>query len=118
MLPPAPQEIDRRIYEVVAQVPRGRVATYGEIARRAGLPRGARRVGRALRTLAGHPPIPWHRVVNAEGRIALATGSDGAQRQRRLLITEGIAFSGDRIDLRRFGWDRSLDELLWCPGDR
>jgi methylated-DNA-protein-cysteine methyltransferase related protein len=115
--PPSPRQLDERILEVVARIPRGRVATYGEIAARAGLPRGARRVGRALRNLPARRKIPWHRVINAQGRIALAAGGDSAVRQRALLVAEGVAFSGDRIDLKRFGWTRPLDELLWAPAD-
>jgi methylated-DNA-protein-cysteine methyltransferase-like protein len=85
------------------------------IAGYAGLPRGARRVGRALRVLPSKSKVPWHRVVNAEGRIALARGSAGEKRQRRLLISEDVTFQHNRIDLKRFGWRHTLDELLWGP---
>jgi len=106
---------EERIYAVVRKVPRGKVAAYGWIAERAGIPRGARQVGRALRLLPTNRRIPWHRVVNAAGRIALPAGSRAAIRQKSLLQAEGIVFIGQRIDLNRFGWRRSLDEYLWRP---
>lgn len=108
-------DIDEAVYAVVRQIPRGRVAAYGWVAERVGLVRGARRVGRALRLLPASRRLPWHRVVNASGRISLPRGSSGAQRQRSLLEREGIVFRSGRIDLKRFGWQRSLDELLWRP---
>lgn len=104
---------DEIIYAVVRQIPRGRVATYGWVAERAGLVRGARRVGRALRMLPDSRRIPWHRVVGAGGRISMPPGSTGAQRQRQLLGLEGIVLRNGRIDLKRFGWERSLDESVW-----
>jgi len=110
---PDPSTVDERIYAVVREIPRGKVAAYGWIAERAGLVRGARRVGRALRTLPSARRLPWHRVVNAQGRIALAAGSSAAIRQKKLLHAEGIIFNNQRIDLNRFGWRLSLDEYLW-----
>ena len=105
--------LDEKIYKVIQQIPRGRVAAYGWVAERAGLVRGARRVGRALRLLKSGRGIPWHRVVNAQGRIAFPPGSAASTRQRKMLLAEGVIFKGQRIDLQRFGWRRSLDELLW-----
>jgi len=98
---------------VIREIPRGRVAAYGWIAERAGLARGARRVGLALRLLPANRRVPWHRVVNAQGRIALPAASAAGKRQHRLLAAEGITFKNDRIDLKQFGWRRSLDEMLW-----
>jgi methylated-DNA-protein-cysteine methyltransferase related protein len=109
----SPRELEQRIYTVVAQIPRGKVATYGWVAERAGLVRGARRVGYALRMLPAGKHIPWHRVVNAQGRISLPATSTAAKRQRQRLHQEGIVFRRNRIDLKRFGWRVSLDELLW-----
>jgi len=91
-----------RIYAVVARIPRGCVATYGQIARHLGMPNGARTVGWAMR----HCPdgLPWHRVVNASGQTS-KRASDGHNMQRTLLEEEGVAFSlRDRIDLDAFGW--------------
>ena len=98
-------DINHRIWQVVALVPAGRVATYGDVARQAGLPGAARRVGYALRQLPPDSRIPWHRVVNAQGRISLPEGSASRYTQRERLEAEGIAFRGNRsIDLKRFRW--------------
>lgn len=105
----------RRIWQTVAGIPPGRVASYGQVARQAGLPRGARLVGRALRLAP--EGLPWHRVVNAQGRIALPPDSDGYREQRARLLAEGVTLRGPRVDLRRHGWAPDLDELLWRPHD-
>jgi methylated-DNA-protein-cysteine methyltransferase related protein len=81
------------------------VATYGGVAEKAGMARAARRVGFALRGLPATTSIPWHRVVNAQGRISLPEGSIHYDTQRGRLEREGIAFNvSGTIDLRRFGW--------------
>ncbi|MBM4160512.1 MAG: methylated-DNA--[protein]-cysteine S-methyltransferase [Ignavibacteria bacterium] len=98
----------RLIWEVVRQIPRGRVATYGEIAREAGYPGQARLVGYALHSLPTGSGIPWHRVISAQGKISLPKANGAYREQKRLLIGEGIAFGGERIDLRRFGWLSSV----------
>jgi methylated-DNA-protein-cysteine methyltransferase-like protein len=103
----------RKIWRIVARIPRGRVATYGQIARMAGFGRGARTAGWALHALPGGlridgQPVPWHRVVNAQGRVSprRGRGSDLAEvRQGSLLRREGIRMTSDgTIDLGRFGW--------------
>lgn len=92
-----------KIYQTVAKIPRGKVATYGQIAELAGLSRRARQVGYALHALPPGAPIPWQRVLGAGGKISLP-GRSGA-RQRELLAAEGVEFTGSgRIDLARFGW--------------
>jgi methylated-DNA-protein-cysteine methyltransferase-like protein len=91
-----------RIYAVVRSIPRGRVATYGQVARLAGLANGARQVGYALHALPEHTAVPWHRVVNARGAISLRGGGD--MTQRILLVREGVLFgAGGRIDLAAHG---------------
>jgi len=98
-------DIDQRIWQVVAAIPEGKVATYGAVAQKAGLTRAARRVGRALRGLPPETRIPWHRVINARGRISLPTGSTAHNTQRQRLEAEGVCFrSNGSIDLTRFGW--------------
>ncbi len=93
-----------RIYEVVKSIPRGKVATYGQIAMLAGNPRWARVVGYALHNNPDPAKIPCHRVVNREGRVAEAFVFGGGNAQRDLLIKEGIAFMPDgRIDLSKYG---------------
>lgn len=95
-------------YAVAQSVPAGRVATYGQIARAAGAPRCARQVGQALAALPADTPVPWHRIVNAQGEISSRPGSE---RQRRLLQAEGVAFDArGRIDLARHGWRPEDDE--------
>ena len=101
---------DQRIHAMVDSIPAGRVATYGQVAREAGLPGRARLVGRALRNLPEGSTLPWHRVLNASGKISLSPGSTGCRAQRRLLESEGVQFDPrGRIDLRRFGWQPEWD---------
>lgn len=97
----------QRIWSVVRRIPRGRVATYGQVARVAGLPRQARMVGYALNALPDQVAgsVPWQRVINAQGRISARAFPGSEAVQRRLLEREGVDFdSRDRVDLDRFGW--------------
>jgi methylated-DNA-protein-cysteine methyltransferase-like protein len=95
----------QRIYDVVQRIPRGRVATYGQVARLAGMPGRARQVGYALHALDEQSDVPWQRVLNAQGRVS-PRGEPEAQRvQRALLEREGVVFgSAGRVDLRSHGW--------------
>jgi methylated-DNA-protein-cysteine methyltransferase related protein len=103
----------RRIYATVAAIPPGRVASYGQIAGLAGMPRGARLVGRALAVCPAQ--LPWHRVLTAAGCVALPVGDPGRTEQVRRLQQEGVAVIGGRVSLRACRWEPSLDELLWGP---
>jgi len=96
----------KRFHDVVRRIPRGRVATYGGVARAAGRPGLARHVGYALAALPAGSDVPWHRVVNAEGRISARSDGSGIEAfQRALLEHEGVTFDpAGRIDLDRFGW--------------
>jgi methylated-DNA-protein-cysteine methyltransferase-like protein len=95
-----------RIFAVVRRIPRGRVTTYGTVARLAGLPGQARLVGYALSALRDGTAVPWHRVINAQGRLSLelaASSSGVAQRLR--LEREGVRVdAAGRVSLARFGW--------------
>jgi len=94
-----------RIYAVVRRIPRGRVASYGDVARRAGLPGRARQVGYAMHALPFGTRVPWHRVVNAKGQISRRSRGGGELTQRILLEREGVRFDGrGRIDRSRFAW--------------
>jgi methylated-DNA-protein-cysteine methyltransferase-like protein len=94
-----------KIWVTVKRIPRGRVATYGQIAVLAGLPRQPRLVGYALHQTPDET-IPWHRVVNARGEISHRRAAEGGELlQQRLLENEGVEFDGvERIDLARFQW--------------
>jgi methylated-DNA-protein-cysteine methyltransferase-like protein len=107
-----PRTIDERIYRAVMRIPRGRVATYGQIGRIAGLPRHHRQAGRALRRLIDDGLVPWHRVVGADGRISQRSVDGDVERlQRELLEAEGVAFDGrGRVPLARFQWRRCVDD--------
>lgn len=95
-----------RILAVVSRIPPGRVATYGQVAVLADLPDQPRLVGYALHALPEHTTVPWHRVINARGRISLGRAVPGGDLEQRFrLEAEGVRFSGDgRVDLREFGW--------------
>jgi methylated-DNA-protein-cysteine methyltransferase-like protein len=96
---------DARVYAAVARIPRGRVATYGQIATLAGLHGHARQVGYALHTLPEGSGVPWHRVVNARGEISPRADGASDRAQKALLELEGVRFDPyGRIDLDRFGW--------------
>ncbi|MBN1781718.1 MGMT family protein [bacterium] len=92
-----------RIYEAVRRVPRGRVATYGQIAKMAGMPGQARLVGYALHALPETMDVPWHRIINAKGEISLLPDPDSSLTQRMLLESEGIVFDArGRVALDRY----------------
>ena len=96
------QEWERRVWRLVAKIPRGRVATYGQIAAWLGRPRRARMVGLAMR----HCPsgVPWQRVVNAQGGISLRAAVGSMLTQRILLEQEGVALRRGRVPLARYRW--------------
>ncbi len=105
----------RRILAAVCDVPPGKVASYGQIAELAGLPRGARQVGRAPSDLPRGTDVPWHRILTASGRLAFPEGSAAWRRQRRRLDAEGVLLVDGRVDLAACRWQPDLDELLWKP---
>jgi len=93
----------QRVVEIMKSIPRGKVATYGQLAAMAGNPRGARQVVRALHTLWEKEKLPWHRVINAKGTISL-TGA-GFDEQKALLEAEGVAVDREgRVDLKKYQW--------------
>ena len=101
------------IRKAVRAIKRGTFASYGEVARRAGLPGRARLVGQVLRD-SDDARLPWHRVTGAGGRIAFPAGSSNARRQLRLLAGEGVKIRGNRaLAAPAAGGKRSLDALLW-----
>ena len=88
------------VVTVVSSIPRGRVATYGQIARLAGIPQHARLVGRILSSLPRGTKLPWHRVINSQGRIS----NPDPARQRARLEGEGITLVNGRVSLRHYQW--------------
>jgi len=95
----------RRIYAVVRLIPRGRVASYGQVAALAGLSGRARQVGYAMHALPRGTGVPWQRVINAEGRVSRRRSAGAELSQRILLEREGVKFGPDaRIPLEVFGW--------------
>jgi methylated-DNA-protein-cysteine methyltransferase-like protein len=94
-----------QVYEVVRRIPRGKVATYGQIARLLGQPRAAREVGWALRDSPDGLDVPWQRVINAQGRVSFPAGSEGAALQRAMLEDEGVVFGPDgSVNLKIYAW--------------
>lgn len=97
------------IYAVVQAIPFGRVATYGQVADLAGLPRAARQVGYALNALRGTDSVadvPWHRVVNAQGKVSVRAEAGTEEYQQDLLMAEGVEFDHlSRLSLAEYRWD-------------
>ena len=93
----------RGIYAAVRRIPRGRVATYGDVAGLAGLEGHARQVGYALHDLPDGSDVPWHRVINAKGEISARSHGDSHELQRMLLEAEGVEFDlAGRVDLGKY----------------
>jgi methylated-DNA-protein-cysteine methyltransferase-like protein len=108
------QERAAAIRKAVRAIKRGSFLSYGEVARRAGLPGRARLVGQVLRESGDKPGLPWHRVTAAGGRIAFPAGSPDARRQLQRLAREGVETRGNRAVVKRgASGARSLDALLW-----
>ena len=103
--PESPDSLYKRIYAAVRRIPKGRVSTYGRIAKLIGAP-GPRVVGYAMAALPAGSTVPWQRVVNHRGEISLRKGPGGGEaRQRRALEAEGVYFNlRGRIDLKIYGW--------------
>lgn len=101
-----------QIWKVVRTIPRGRVASYAQVAFAAGLPGRARLVGRALSDAGAAARLPWHRVINAQGRIALPKSSTAYVEQKSRLVAEGVCFEGERVSFARYGWKRSVAPVI------
>ena len=102
-----------KIINVLREIPEGRVASYGQIARLAGNPRSARQVARVLHSMSAKYQLPWHRVVNAKGEIVIKDGD----RQKELLLEEGVVVDEKlRVDLRQYRWDGGGIDIDWLEG--
>ncbi|WP_372878492.1 MGMT family protein [Spongiibacter marinus] len=94
----------RQLLLALSQIPSGRLCSYGELARQAGLPGRARWVGRQLSQLPDHNTLPWHRVINAQGKISFPDNSEAYRRQLSRLIDEGSASPDGKIAWQRCRW--------------
>lgn len=98
-------ELARQILAVIDLIPRGQVACYGQVARLAGLPKHARLVGYVLKHVAADADLPWHRVINSQGKISLSKLDEhGHNVQQQKLLEEGIAVLAGKIDLKKYQW--------------
>ena len=105
----------QRIWDAIRDIPQGNVASYGQIAAIAGIPRGARQVGYALRQLPKEHSVPWHRVITSSGKIAFDKDSSPFAEQCKRLQQEDVAVLRGRVDMQKYRWQPDLDELLWKP---
>ncbi len=98
-------ELAIQILNVVKLIPYGKVATYGQVAKLAGLPKHARMVGRVLKYLDNEQAIPWHRVINAQGRFSVVElNAQGMNKQQQLLLQEGVTVIEGRVNLKQYQW--------------
>ena len=117
---PLPREtpFTREVKKAIRSIPRGRVATYGQIAALAGREHGARGVAWILHSSSEAAGLPWHRVIGSPGRISLPRGK-GFEEQKRRLVAEGVAVGpGGRVDLKRFQWEPSSGAAGRSPAAR
>lgn len=99
-----PKSFYKRVLEIIKKIPKGRVATYGQIARYAGNPQASRQVAYILHSSTEKEKLPWHRVINSKGGISLRS-KHGYELQKQMLEREGITFDEEnRVDLDSFGW--------------
>jgi len=101
------------VWKVVSEIPSGHVLTYGEVARLSGMPRAARRVSQALRRAPRGLNVPWHRVINSQGKISFPEDSSGWIRQKNKLEEEGVIFLKGKVNLDQFGYRGAVDRMLW-----
>ena len=98
------KEFKERVYALTRRIPKGSVATYGQLARLAGSPRAARAVGGLMRTNPNIPATPCHRVVAADGALTGYSAGHGVSTKKKMLLTEGVVFKGAKVDLTRSAW--------------
>ena len=106
-------QFTRGVWQVVLDIPHGRVLTYGEVARLAGQSRGARKVAGAMRRAPNAMDLPWHRVINAQGKISFPDDSSAFKQQKHMLQNEGVVFLNGCVDLDHFGYQGAVDQLIW-----
>lgn len=92
------------VYEITKRIPKGKVATYGQIAAMAGSPRAARAIGMCMKTNPDVPRTPCHRVVASDGKLTGYSAGHGIKTKREMLLEEGVSFVGDKVDLSMSLW--------------
>lgn len=107
-----------RILLTIRDIPEGSVASYGQVAEIAGVPRGARQVAYALRHVPDGESVPWHRVLLSSGKLAFEVGSGPFRKQKSRLAGENVPLLNGRVDMQKYRWQPDLDELLWKPGPK
>lgn len=106
MAQPIVKELAPMIFQVIAQIPYGRVASYGQVARLASIPKHARLVGYVLKHMDADSTLPWHRVINAQGKISLTKLNEQGQNiQALLLMAEGVLVIEGKVKLKVFQWE-------------
>ena len=108
-----PSDKIKRIWQTVLVIPKGKVASYGQIADLAGLPGRARLVGKSLGLAPNNLALPWYRVLRSSGQLAFEKGSKYAEKQKGLLQQENVVVLNNRVKLNDFGWKPTLAELLF-----
>ena len=112
----ATESLYERIYALIKQIPSGQVATYGQLAECVGCT--ARQAGYALAATPSDKAIPWHRVVNAQGKLSIRASGQASTEQYQRLVSEGLVFSASkRLDLNRYRWQPVDDESDWDEPD-
>ncbi len=96
-----------KVYDLCNQIPKGKVATYGQLASMAGSPGAARAVGMCMKTNPNAPHTPCHRVVASNGKLTGYSGGNGVSTKKEMLIKEGVSFVGDTVNLAVSGWNPS-----------
>lgn len=89
-----------KVYRILVEIPKGKVVTYGQLAKMAGSPKAARAVGMAMKTNPNAPHVPCHRVVGSDGSLVGYSGAGGVEQKRKMLISEGVKFKGEKVDLK------------------
>lgn len=102
----------KRIWKTVQVIPKGKVASYGQIADLAGLPGRARLVGKSLGLAPKEMKLRWYRVLRSSGQLAFEKGSNNAERQKGFLQEEGVVVLNNRVKLNQFGWQPDLADIL------
>lgn len=95
-----------RVYKICSSIPKGKVATYGQIARLAGISKAARAVGVFMKNNPHAPQVPCHRVVSADGFLTGYSGKGGIAQKKKMLLKEGVCFKNDKVDLSLYLWKK------------